>query len=366
MTFNLTKMNFHFFAPPQDNKLYPEWKNLNEEILKLSMQYEWNDNVALLSSGTTGQYLKGYIFSKAALLSNAKAVNDHLQLTSLDLWGISLPTFHISGASIEFRSALLGHRPIDLGTWSPKCWVKKIQEFQISITSLVPSQLYDLLFHEITPPPSLKKIILGGDFLSEALYQRSISRGWPILRSYGMTELGPQISTETSLGSGLIPINIHSLKIDQEGRLSIKSPSLFCFKFDWNPERQPALQIQPVQDFCDAEGFYVTQDLVGLENGRLQFKGRRDGVIKKSGRLFSILEMKEILEAYTIKHHLYGKLEFKLEDNSLILFAEDHPQSHFDQIQQDISELIYPHKIDQFFITHQINRNHMGKVKWKN
>ena len=163
MTFKIKGKNFHFFALPEDNKLFSEWKNLNAEMtLVAAKKYQWNDHVALLSSGTTGKYLKGYIFSKEALLANAKAVNHHLQLTTQDLWGISLPTFHISGASIFFRAHLLGHDAMNLGTWDAKNVINIINKHEVTITSLVPSQLYDLMMNKITPPRSLKKIILGG------------------------------------------------------------------------------------------------------------------------------------------------------------------------------------------------------------
>src|SRR5690606_34005827 len=103
----------------------------------------------LFSSGTTGG-VKGYAISKEALFSNARASNEHFKMTAHDVWGLSLPVYHIGGLSVLVRAHLLSNKVIDARHWNPEKWTNTIQE--ATITTIVPTQLYDLVKRGIRAP----------------------------------------------------------------------------------------------------------------------------------------------------------------------------------------------------------------------
>src|SRR5690606_8873999 len=68
------------------------------------------DHFLVFSSGTTSNDLKGYALSRKALFANAKAVNEHFNLTQKDVWGLSIPYFHVGGLSVLARAHVLGSK----------------------------------------------------------------------------------------------------------------------------------------------------------------------------------------------------------------------------------------------------------------
>jgi len=350
-----------------NQKILSEELHFIKELEKISQELNLDQHVAILSSGTTSSTIKGYIFTKAALLENAKAVNSHLQLNpESDLWGVSLPTSHLSGASIMLRSYCLNKKIIDCGKWQPEKWVKLIQENAVTVTSLVPSQLYDLIKNQMPPPQGLKKCIIGGDFLAEHLYQESIKLHWPILRTYGMTEAGPQIATENALGSGLKILPIHQCKTNEQNLLSIKSPSLFLWEFQY--DLKTGLQLKSIASQCDKLGFYQTKDLVNLDpsNSSLEFLGRNDSVVKSSGRLIYLSELKNIVEKFAIENSLYKKIELTLEKDEkksykLVISMEENIGEV--RIQKSLCDLLKPHQVDLWKVLPSIPRTDLGKMR---
>jgi o-succinylbenzoate---CoA ligase len=141
-------------------------------------------HVWLATSGTTGA-LKLTALSKRALLASAAAVNRHLQSDDRDVWLCVLPTFHVGGLGIYARAFLSGARVVTSG-WE-----------DVTLASLVPAQVTDLVRDRVEAPPSLRAVVVGGGALSEELYAAARALGWPLLPSYGMTECCSQVATAT-------------------------------------------------------------------------------------------------------------------------------------------------------------------------
>ncbi|MEA2488547.1 MAG: o-succinylbenzoate---CoA ligase, partial [Acidobacteriota bacterium] len=146
-------------------------------------------HVLLATSGTTGA-LKLTALSKQGLLASAAAVNRHLESTAADIWCCVLPTFHVGGLGIYARAHLSGAEVISMA-WDPV----RFAEQAVTLSALVPAQVRDLLQGGLTPPSSLRAIVIGGGAMSQALYRDALTAGWPVLPSYGMTECCSQIAT---------------------------------------------------------------------------------------------------------------------------------------------------------------------------
>lgn len=268
----------------------------------------------LFSSGTTSTYPKGYAVSESALFANASSVNDFFKLTPQDVWGLTLPWFHIGGLSVIARAHLLGSRLVDLtGKWDPHMWVRKIESENVTITTIVPAQIFDMVRHQIPSPPSLKYVIVGGDFLSTELFKKALDLGWPVIKTFGMTEVCSQLaSARTHTNPRLELLPIHQIKMDQDKRLWVKSQALFTLEFVFQDN---AVQTTTAQSRCDKEGFFPTNDLVEIKEGELFHLGRIDDQIKINGRLTSVNSLRNDLYTFALNHNLYGHLELSITDD---------------------------------------------------
>jgi O-succinylbenzoic acid--CoA ligase len=269
------------------------------------------DHFFVFSSGTTSSDLKGYALSKDALFTNARAVNEHFNLTSKDIWGLSIPYFHVGGLSVLARAYVLGSKIVDLGAWNPMGWAQKLSSEHVSITTVVPTQVFDLVRLSIMAPTELKHLVVGGDYLSQELEKRAMDLGWPIIRTFGMTEVCSQLASAKTAGGKLKILPIHQAELGADGRLLIKSRSLFTLQFKLKGQ----LELTWAQDLCDSKGRYITNDLAELDTNSLRPLGRLDDQVNVSGRLVAIHSLKEILYSYALNHGLYQKVELTLEED---------------------------------------------------
>ncbi len=158
----------------------------------------FNSHLFFLTSGTTAssiQSLRWVALSKESFLASAQAVNQHLSSSKDDVWLQALPSFHVGGLGIWARSALSGAKVVTLSQWNCEEFCQKLQDHQVTLTSLVPTQIYDLVERSKICPRSLRAILVGGSSLSSSLYQRGRALGWPLLPTYGMTETCSQVAT---------------------------------------------------------------------------------------------------------------------------------------------------------------------------
>ncbi|MDN3507702.1 MAG: AMP-binding protein, partial [Simkaniaceae bacterium] len=181
----------------------------------------------LLSSGSTGN---GKICTStiANHLYSARGSNEILPLCPNDAWLCDLPLFHIAGIAILFRCYLAGARVIFPG--------EPIDE--ITHISYVPTQL----FRETRIFPKLKAMLIGGAALPKALK----TNRYPIMETYGSTEMCSQIATDYR-GKGLEVLPYRQIKLDND-EILVRGQTL-C-------------EGQPLDN-----GWYRTGDLGKLENG---------------------------------------------------------------------------------------------------
>ena len=283
------------------------------QLLRLTDELGITNHVAIFSSGTTGGPVKGYLLSRDALLKNAAAVNERLGLSPSDVWGASLPHYHIGGLSIFYRAKLLGHSPVNLRPWNPETLTSHITHSGVTVLSLVPAQLYDLVTMGVVAPPGLKAVLLGGDFLSQELEKSAVSLGWPVVRTFGMSEVCSQLCTGEDTAGHLIPLPLHTLKVSERGQLLVKSQSLFSYLITKSGQ---GWILTSAEDLKQSDGFYPLPDQVILREGNLLHQGRIDQSIKSSGHLVDLRALKEILDALMLKENLWGEMELVMKPSS--------------------------------------------------
>ena len=199
--------------------------------------------IMLLSSGTTG-HGKICTSSIANHIYSAKASNQILPLTSSDAWLCDLPLFHIAGIAILFRCYMAGAHVVFPGEPTN----------DITHISYVPTQL----FRETRTFPKLKAMLVGGAALPNALK----TERYPIIETYGATEMCSQIATDFR-GKGLEILPHVEMKTDG-GELLVRGKSL-----------------------CDGlpldRGWYRTGDLGSIEDGIVTIHGRKDRMFISGG-----------------------------------------------------------------------------------
>lgn len=228
-------------------------------------------HIILSTSGSKNP--KWVYLSKESFLISARAVNAHLEANVEDRWLVVLPTYHVGGLSIYARSFLSSSETkVYQGKWDPHVFLESLRGCTLS--SLVPTQLYDLVQLNSKPPASLRGVIVGGDKLDRALYDKARELGWPLYRSYGLTECASQVAT-AKLNEWELQILPH-VEVRLDETLRIKSKSLLTGYY--------------VDHFYDpkVDGWFDTGDQAQLNP--FQILGRHHQ-FKIGGELFSLPEL---------------------------------------------------------------------------
>lgn len=239
------------------------------------------------TSGTTAAP-KWLALPKSGLLLSAAVVNRHLHVTPSSIWGLTLPTHHVGGFGVIAR-AFEAACPISRlpNKWNATAFTAWISREKITHTSLVPTQIFDLVNENCHAPSSLQAIVVGGGALEISLGQKARDLGWPILASFGMTEASSQIATQ-SLDALHQPFSPHFLPIlphwhwqtNESSHLMLSGPSLFTSTIHSTPN---GWQSTPRQD-----PWFTTQDLVKIHENTLTPLGRSSLEIKILGELVNL------------------------------------------------------------------------------
>lgn len=361
-----------------------DWEN-SESHLLLNPSYSTEDRAKFQQILQVGSHFKGHIWlstsgssspkwvglSKKALLSSAEAVNRHLESGSQDVWILSLPLFHVGGLGIAARAYLSqaqlhDFRAANPGKWNPEIFYRFLVEMKGTLTSLVPTQLQDLVDLEKKTPPSLRSVVIGGGFTSKALYEKAIGLGWPILPSYGMTECSSQIATAPlhSWKKGIYPPLLllpHLQCSAQEGHLSFAGPSLLTAYALFENDRI-ILQDPKIN------GWLKTNDQGIIDNGVITFFGRGDSLIKIGGENVDLAKLENHLQELKTQLKLsYDVTLIALEDQRLgraLHLASDSPaEEALTPLIEAYQNSVLPfEKIRKVHLFSELPRSSIGKI----
>lgn len=343
--------------------LSTSFQYLIAEINSFLISHDISNQFILLSSGTTNQY-KAYTFTFNSLMQSAESVHKKLHLNQTDRWGLSLPPYHIGGLSIYVRSLLTQHEPAILHPWNPETFRAQILNERVTVLSLVPTQIFDLIKLKIQAPSSLKIVLVGGDFLGEELETRAKKLGWPIIRTFGMTEVGSSLAIGGDPKTGLSILSHHKVKVDTVDRLWVKSSSLFNLQLT----KETEWKMFKANSLLDVDGFYPLEDRASLTSHGIIPLGRLDGSFKSSGHLINFSSLKNTLDRFMLENQCWGKMDlFMLNDarkgKVLCLLHEEDISS--EQI-KGFEKLVTPIRIDKKKSVPKIFKTELGKTKLVN
>lgn len=278
----------------------PKLPDALKDRLKIANLPQLAGHIWLGSSGTTAtSVVTLYALSKDAFLVAAEAANTHLQVTEKDIWLNVLPYFHVGGVSIWARGFLARQQVVDRNVvpWSAERFHEWCENEKATLTSLVPTQLFDLVELGARAPAKLRAIVLGGAATDEILYRRARELGFNCLPSYGMTECCSQVATASlkSLENQEFPelqVLPHvEVKTDEDGHLAVQSPALFTMRLDCH--------VDHFEPLWRAGDWYVTKDRAEIREVSegvtyLNPLGRSGDEIKVSGELINLEELNKL------------------------------------------------------------------------
>jgi len=284
--------------------------SFQELILKAKDQFtsvdSSNDEIAALiyTSGTIGNP-KGAMLTHSNFLAECEATMDVIITTEEDRFVSLVPFFHIYGLAIGLVVPLFrGCSTLLIPQYSPRHFLKRMDEEKISILIAIPTQYYHLLRAAKRKPSkktSLKYCISGAAPLPiHIIHAFKETFEVDIMEGYGLTETTSAVAVnphhKKKLGSVGLPIKGIQIKIVDEhgqlmpphtsGEILVKGKVVMAGYYNMPEETQELL----------VEGWFYTGD-IGYqdEEGYLYITDRKKDIIIKGGFNISPAEIEGLL-----------------------------------------------------------------------
>lgn len=320
------------------------------------------------TSGSEG--LRKWVgLTKESMLISARAVNAHFDITERDRWLLALPVYHVGGFGVLARAFLSGSKITRLAEkWDAHLFVGTCEDVGATLTSLVPTQVFDLVAAKLRAPLSMRTVLVGGGALSSEIEAAALGLGWPVRRTYGMTETASQVASQRAEGGGMEVLPVWQVCTDSEGVLTVRGGALaqgYAIQEagDWRWEAIPA------------EAGLRTRDCVELwhEAGRqcLRFKSRVAGTVKILGELVTLGPIQERLDMLRLKMGLQAgeavvcDLPDRRTETRLILAVSGMSERDAARLQERLNEMLRPfERITEAKRLHSIPHSELGKVKF--
>ncbi len=257
----------------------------------------------LKASGTVSEEV--YLHRLSDIQVAVKSFFQTIPLTQDDRWGVCLSTKHVAGFSILARSYFGGLRDPYFFTWSVDLICSKLIKNEVSILSLVSTQVFDLVFKGVKAPKNLKYVFVGGSHISKKLFQKAKDLGWPLIGCYGSTETFAQMSYSVD-GVNLKAFSGWEVFLSARGEIILKGPGLYWAKLKGESEW-----------ILRDQGAFYTGDLGELSKDGFKILGKITEKVKIKGSYFDFSKFKE---SFSVK-----LLEFGLSSRQLfpVLLEEE-------------------------------------------
>jgi len=249
--------------------------------LTIEVEDEWplNRTMSIMyTSGTTGRP-KGVRQTVLNHTTNATASAFNMGIQQDDIWLCTMPIFHISGLSILIRSVLYG---MEVKLYSKFELLPIIDDLvygkvsRMSVVSIMLEKiLTELEARQVNVSPRLLTMLVGGGPVPSSYLERAMTRGIPVLQTYGMTETASQTATLApedavrKLGSSGKPLYLSFIRIDQaknpfdEGEICVRgghvTPGYIGHHANTSPQENGWLYTGDI-GYLDDEGFLFVID----------------------------------------------------------------------------------------------------------
>lgn len=339
-----------------------------------------------LTSGSTG-IPKIVPIKRRQVLFAASSSSKNFKPTNNKYWLLCLPLNHVGGINVIYRS-ILYHSAIYLMTSFDEEKIRNLlhHEESFEVASMVATMLVKLMEDSFFRVHfNFKAILLGGGPISMDLINRSLTRGLPIVCSYGMTETCAQIAANAllqpsgmyipkkSVGTIFEPNKIEirnennkAVTYNESGHIWLKGPQIF----------DGYLNESNNQDFFDDDGWFYTGDFGHVNRkGQLFIENRRTDLIITGGENVNPFEIEEVLNSFSgIKESAVVGIPDKKWGQKLTAFLvlnDSNEELNKQEIEKVLRESLRGFKIPKEFViisklpkttTHKIKRTELIRL----
>ena len=361
-------MSQFLLNPKMDQQTQQYFAQLKEVAPRLE-NHIWVASSGSSSVGRSG--LKIMALSQTALSAAAAGANEFLQASAADHWLLCLPEFHVGGLAIGVRAFLSGSQVSRLESWDVESFCEAIARHRITLTSLVPTQVFDLVAAGKAAPAPLRAIVVGGAKLSSELYYSARQLGWPLLPSFGMSECCSQVATAplSSLDMFVEPrmrrLPHIEWRTDENQKLWIRSSALLTGWCRFEGDR--AIYEDPKVD-----GWLQTSDRAHLFDDAIEVLGREAENIKILGELVDLAEVRNRWENWCHTHWRDGVVAATLVDipdarsgAQIVCAVEPTALPGAELSVQVFNQGLPPYsRVEKVLAIPKIPRSQLGKVLW--
>lgn len=310
------------------------------------------------SSKSAADSVKLIALTVDAVLNSAKRVNQFFNLKSDLKWGLVLPFFHVAGLGVYAR-AHSSKAQVFAADWNTNNFVPWIEENEIGVISLVPTQVFDIVQKDLVCPDSVKTVFVGGAGLLAELKLKALDLKWPIVETYGMTETCSMIAAKLIDQFQTLP-DIEVAVANE--KLKIKCDSLMT------------CSVQKINNKIEFKkldsGWLQTEDRAEIKIQKgiqyIQLLGRDSEFIKINGEGVSLNQLRQTLGS----RHQATLIALPNQRTGFeIVFVHESSLKREDarQLAQDYNQKVRPFEaVKKIFTVDLFPISELGKIKFKN
>lgn len=165
----------------------------------ISASVEGDDAVLILYTSGTTAFPKGSVYTHRMMFWNSINTQLRLDVTSADRSVNMAPPFHTGNWNVLLTPFLHhGAFTVIMKNFDADTLLKVIHDYDLTIVWAVPTMLKmvaDAESFETTDLEKVRYIVVGGEAMPIALIERWHSKGVPIRQGYGLTEVGPNVTS---------------------------------------------------------------------------------------------------------------------------------------------------------------------------
>ena len=300
---------------------------------------DWLDNSDSIYLSTSISKKNKILVKKQSLVSSAISTGDFFKVSVGDKALHCLPTNYIAGKMMLIRALILGLE-IDLISPSKKPFYKNEKFYDFA--AMTPIQA----FHSIPELGRIKKLIIGGAYLSNALQQALIKAKINAYETYGMMETLSHIAVRKMTD----PISefkcLPGIYVGQDNRK--------CLTVD-----APRLDIKKL----------ITNDQVELYSPtKFRLIGSIDNIIKLDNFNIHPEQVERKLSEKISFHFFIDKIAFKSKKEKLTIVIEDNAKINIKKLCYQIKSFkkLEKYEIPKYITLHKkFIQTYGGKIKRK-
>lgn len=382
-------MNFNEFGESFFKDIYPKKHNIfcifdtseysesEIELICLEASQHVTHGFLFQTSGTTSNK-KFVLHDFESIKASCESVNQWVLSDKEDNFLVPISMHHMGGFSLLARSVFAhAKKPYILKTWSLKSFLEVITQEESTVTSMVPSQIYEIVQAKVECPPSLKTIFVGGSAIDHEIYLQAKKLKWPLLKTFGSAEACSQIFTQKrdlhihspseDYDESLFLLSHWKVKTNEDQRLQIKGPSIFkgylilkqgMVKFAESPR--------------DDSGYFITEDMVKIKDNKLEnFLGRINDYVKINSTLVHLESFRKSFYTYCSQIGLNPeRIVISTQEDlksglTLVAYTELFTQGLIEKLEHWNQNHKSSERLRGIYYIQKIPRTELGKVKYK-